>query len=386
MPAYAPAPESGISPAREPVILIVDDQEANVRVLERMLRQSGYQNLHTTTEPLRVIELYQEVCPDILLLDLHMPELDGFGVMEKLRAVVAEPDWIPIVVLTADVSPETRTMALWMGAKDFLTKPLDLTEVLLRIANLLEVRFLHMDLRERNSALEAAVEQRTEQLRENLRRLERLDRDRRMLLSRLLQAEEQERKRVANDIHDDAVQVMTAVHMRLQLLRKRIDDPELAELLDLEEVVRLSTERLRRLLFDLRPEVLDDEGLASALRMHLAQATATEGPDFEIESTFLEEPAPEMRAVLYRVCLEALTNVRKHASAQRVNVRLHQSEAEHLVTIRDDGTGFSLEDAQERAGHVGLTSMRERAELAGGWMRVETAPGSGTVVEFGVPA
>ncbi len=129
-------------------ILIVDDQEANVRLLEGILkRAAGYHALRSTTDPREVMSLYVEFQPDLILLDLHMPHVDGFGVMDQLKEIVPEDAFLPILVLTADVTPEAKQRALASGAKDFLAKPFDPTEVLLRIKNLLETRTLHLELR-----------------------------------------------------------------------------------------------------------------------------------------------------------------------------------------------------------------------------------------------
>ncbi|HEX8465239.1 MAG TPA: HD domain-containing phosphohydrolase [Abditibacterium sp.] len=137
-------------------ILIVDDEKANVRLLEIILQQAGYTNVHSTTDARHARALFQGVRPDLVLLDLAMPHLDGFAVMGQLHEDMGD-DPIPILVLTADAVATTRHRALKQGAKDFLTKPLDQIEVLLRINNLLEVRF-------HNVLLEARVKERTQDL------------------------------------------------------------------------------------------------------------------------------------------------------------------------------------------------------------------------------
>src|SRR6266516_5072688 len=114
-------------------ILIVDDEESNVRLLDRMLRNAGYVNVATTTDPRQVFGLCNDSQPDLMLLDLHMPYMDGFEVMRQLRGKMSKETYFPILVLTADVSREAKQRALSTGAKDFLTKPLELTETLLRV-------------------------------------------------------------------------------------------------------------------------------------------------------------------------------------------------------------------------------------------------------------
>jgi putative two-component system response regulator len=146
-------------------ILIVDDQDANVLLLEKILQGAGHPNVLSTTDPRQVIDLYRAFHPDILLLDLHMPHLDGFEVMALLRAALRE-DYLPILVLTADITQPARLKALQSGAKDFLTKPFDQVEVVNRIRNILEVRLLYNDLKDQNQILEQKVKERTKELME----------------------------------------------------------------------------------------------------------------------------------------------------------------------------------------------------------------------------
>jgi putative two-component system response regulator len=155
-------------------IVICDDQEANVVLLERMLAGAGYVNVAATTDSSRVVELCARNPPDLVLLDLHMPHVDGFQVIERLTPFL-EGSWLPVLVLTADTTSEAKQRALSAGARDFVTKPIDRTEVLLRIENLLETRLLHLELREHNALLEEKVGARTRDLDEaRLEVLERL--------------------------------------------------------------------------------------------------------------------------------------------------------------------------------------------------------------------
>jgi putative two-component system response regulator len=166
-------PEYAIKNAR---ILIVDDQEPNVRLLESILRRAAdYTHVKSTTDPLDVPALYTEFQPDVILLDLHMPNWDGFRVLEELKRLIPHGSYLPILVLTADITADAKQRALANGAKDFLTKPFDPTEVLLRTRNLLETRVLHSELRQQNHALEDKVRERTRDLeRAHLEVLERL--------------------------------------------------------------------------------------------------------------------------------------------------------------------------------------------------------------------
>ncbi len=145
-------------------ILIVDDEPANVRLLERLLERAGYANMKSTTDPGQVLSLFKEFGPDLILLDLLMPQPDGFEILEQLDRLIPGGTYLPVLVLTADITAESKRRALAAGAKDFLIKPFDATEVLLRIGNLLETRRLHQALRDQNERLEETVRERTQQL------------------------------------------------------------------------------------------------------------------------------------------------------------------------------------------------------------------------------
>jgi DNA-binding response OmpR family regulator len=125
-----------------------------VLLLERILQAGGYSNLAITTDPRKVLEFFTAYRPDLILLDLMMPHVDGFALITQLRSRIPEGTYLPIMVLTADVTPKAKQQALSLGAKDFLTKPFDATEVLLRVYNLLETRWLSVQLQAHIKALE----------------------------------------------------------------------------------------------------------------------------------------------------------------------------------------------------------------------------------------
>ncbi|MCX7173374.1 MAG: response regulator [Proteobacteria bacterium] len=145
-------------------ILIVDDQEANVTLLEQMLRDVGYRHIKTTMDPRAVCPMHLADRYDLILLDLQMPDMDGFQVMEKLKEIETD-GYLPVLVITAQ--PGHKLRALKGGAKDFISKPFDLTEVQTRIHNMLEVRLLYRKLDIYNKVLEQTVLERTAELRES---------------------------------------------------------------------------------------------------------------------------------------------------------------------------------------------------------------------------
>ncbi len=150
---------------RQAKILIVDDLHANVLLLETLLATDGYTNVRSTTDSRQAAGIYREFRPDLVLLDINMPHLDGFQVMEQLKEVERD-SYLPVLILTGLHDHETRLRALEAGARDFLCKPFEQLEALTRIRNMVEVRLLHNAAREQNRILEEKVRERTKELRE----------------------------------------------------------------------------------------------------------------------------------------------------------------------------------------------------------------------------
>jgi putative two-component system response regulator len=144
-------------------ILIVDDEPGNVEILQRILTRAGFTRLVTSTDSRETVDLYVRHRPDLILLDLHMPHLDGLEVMRQLNEI-AEATYLPILILSADETPEAKREALSRGAKDFVSKPFQQDEILLRIRTLLETRFLYIQVQSQNQLLEAKVRERTRAL------------------------------------------------------------------------------------------------------------------------------------------------------------------------------------------------------------------------------
>jgi putative two-component system response regulator len=149
------------------LILIIDDQEANARVLSRLIEREGLAETRSTTNPREAATLFTLLQPDLVVVDLHMPHVDGFAVLAQLRPLTRAGSFLPIVIVTGDDSAESRRRALSDGASDFLAKPYDAVEVMLRLRNLLETRRLHLLLERHSESLEVAVAERTRELNES---------------------------------------------------------------------------------------------------------------------------------------------------------------------------------------------------------------------------
>jgi len=144
-------------------ILIVDDEDANIEILRRILTRAGLTRIESTTDSRQAASMYVAHRPDLILLDLHMPHLDGLQVMDQLSEIV-EASYLPILILSGDLTPEARRDALSHGAKDFVNKPFQPDELLLRIKTLLETRLLYIQIQSQNQRLEATVRERTREL------------------------------------------------------------------------------------------------------------------------------------------------------------------------------------------------------------------------------
>jgi PAS domain S-box-containing protein len=217
--------------------------------------------------------------------------------------------------------------------------------------------------------------------------LRRLSAERSLLLDRLVDAQELERERIAEEIHDDPLQKLTAVGLRLNALRPHLDEEGIAAMRVLESTVSTAIMRLRHLLFDLHPRTLDTGGLAEALHEFLeGLGGETDDATYHLDNRLASEPTSRIRVIAYRVAQEALQNVRKHASATHVEVTLEPRDDGLYVSIVDDGIGAEPDSlVSSPRGHMGITSMRERVTIAGGWFRITSAPGAGTRVEFWLP-
>lgn len=240
-------------------------------------------------------------------------------------------------------------------------------------------------------SFEVEVQEQMEQLRaERLEEAERRQALRGELLRRVVAAQETERQRVARELHDDTGQSLTAIGLGLRAVARSLDqDPDRAQenLVRLEGLVDRSLEGLQRMISDLRPSQLDDLGLSAALRW--CGQEVERRSDLQVEFKVEGEARPLSPAVstaLFRIAQEALNNVMKHASANHVDIDLRYGEWAVWVQVHDDGQGFDLDQLSttDRTSW-GLLGMRERAELLGGRVELETSPGQGVLVRVSIP-
>lgn len=215
--------------------------------------------------------------------------------------------------------------------------------------------------------------------------IDRREEERDRFLQQLVSAQEDERRRIAAGIHDDPVQALSAMRLRLEALRDELTtDSQVALAQELDEAIGDTTRRLRELLFELRTPQLETVGLAEAIRDELHETQRLTGVATALEDGLRSEPEQGVRGIIFRIVREALANVRKHSGATSVVVRLETTHDVVRAVVVDDGRGFHP-GGEPGPGHVGIATMRERAAQAGAQLEIHSAPGEGTRVTLEIP-
>ena len=379
------APVPGFFDAK---IVIVDDEPANVVLLERLLKQAGYRRLTSTIDSRRVLEIYRGGQPDLILLDLMMPHLDGVEVLAQLRAEIPETVFVPVLVLTADASVEARRRALAAGAHDFLTKPFEAFEVLLRIANLLATRRLYLTLEEHNRALEDTVKQRTERL---------LQSEKVAAMGSLLAG-------VAHELNNP----LTVLSAHAQLMDQARDPALTARAAKIRQAADRCVRIVRNFLAFARqrapertPVLLGDVVLGSVelLAYELRVESVEVSLDLAADLPVLWVDPHQLHQVFVNLIANAQHAMRRQSAPRRLTVRgRHDAERRRIrVEIADTGPGmpadvrarifepfFTTKPAGEGTG-LGLSLCRGIVEDHHGTITVESEPGRGTTFVIELP-
>ena len=381
-------------------ILIVDDEQANVRLLERILELIGATRIRSITDSREAVASFIDFRPDLVLLDLHMPNVTGFDIMEQIKTLTQGENPVPVLVLTADVTTKTKHRALAAGAKDFLTKPLDQSEVLLRIRNLLENRFLHIQLQNQNILLEEQVRERTAQLEDTLSKL------------RLAQhtAIRQERLSalgtmaagIAHDFNNALTLILGYSDLLLSNAKNRPGGAEIEQLHAITTAAQDAAQIVRRLREFHRP----DEGQETRVVLHLNQiveqaVTLTRpkwqdqarnrGLEIEVHTEFGELPPlqgdpAELREMLTNLIFNAV-DAMPGGGCIKIHSLLDDGEAKLCIT--DTGAGMDEETRRrclepffttkgERGTGLGLSAVYGIIERHHGSMEIESEVGAGT--------
>lgn len=370
-------------------ILIVDDQVANVRILESLLEIKGFKHVKSTTDSRQVDELVKSFSPDILLLDLMMPHMSGFEVMERLRQKETGGHFMPILVLTADSTKESKQQALQLGATDFLTKPFDFTEVLLRINNLLMISHLMGSLKGQNELLEEKVKERTVELEQKNEELEQFvfiaSHDLQEPLRMITEFLGQLKLKYGDSIDERGMKYIDfAVKSALKMKGLIVDLLEYskADALDLGDSPKV----------DLN-DVLDD------VRILLNNLIETTKAEINIGSMpQIKAPISVLRQIFQNLIGNALRY--RHADVPPVvNIRATENETCYIIEVEDNGIGIAMESqgrifdlfhrihtpTDQVGSGVGLPITKKIIERMNGTLEVKSELGKGSIFIIQLP-
>ena len=371
-------------------ILVVDDKEANVLLLEQMLRGAGYVSIMSTMDPGKVCELYLKNRFDLILLDLQMPGMDGFQVMEGLNAIETN-SYVPVIVITAQ--PRHKLRALEAGAKDFISKPFDLVEVKTRIRNILEVRLLYKKIENNNRVLEQTVLERTQEL---------LETQKQYLHAEKLSAIGKLSASIAHEFNNPLQGILSV----LKGLKKRaiLEDEDRVLL----EAIIVESDRMKDLIRSLQDFNRPSSDQKTVMDMHNAlesililQKSDFNGRGISVVRNF-EEGLPQIMAVsdqIKQVLLNLLANAADacHKTGCEITVSTWQDKDRVAIAIKDTGIGINPSNIE----HIFRPFYTTKAEVSGtglglsvsygivkkhhGEIRVESKPGEGTTFTVLLP-
>lgn len=356
----------------EGTILVVDDSVVNLALLTGMLGQAGYQVQPACSGEL-ALKATAASLPDLILLDVCMSGMDGFETCTHLKADPRTRD-IPVIFVSALSAPCDRIAAFEAGGVDYVTKPFYQEEILARVRT-------HVHLHRIQCDLEGMVSRRTAELAKSEAHLRQLS----IFLQRV---REEDRAHFARELHDELGQNLTALRIDFNGLAQELesDNPAvLARIAAIDQMISSTVDSVRCICEDLRPGMLDDLGLEAALASHTKRFSRQFGLVCELaldrEDFGLDEP---MSTAIFRIVQESLTNIGRHARATHAMVALQDHRDHLLLTIADDGCGLPAELSGERKTY-GLLGMRERVNMLGGQIVIDSAPGRGTHIEISIP-
>jgi signal transduction histidine kinase len=340
-------------------ILIVDDSASARETLSALLEGQGYQ-LFMAENGLEALQLAQKIQPDVILLDVMMPGMDGFETCRQIRAITDLAE-VPIIILTALDDQESLISGIEAGADDFCHKPIDRRELLARVRTITRLNRYRTLAEQREQLSELAIQ--------------------------VVKAQEAERLRISRELHDDLGQALTTHLMEIRNLQSDLTIPVPVLFARLETLHKQNYEvfvKIRSLAHDLRPPVLDALGFKQAFQTYCGEfSSRTKLPiDLQIDAN-LPELSDVYAVVLYRVLQEALTNIVKHAQASRVWVELEMDGDIVNMTIQDNGRGLPNKD--EKVSGIGIKGMKERMTLVGGVVLLHSPSEGGTILEAYLP-
>lgn len=387
-------------------ILVVDDNRSSQKLLHDFFSVSGY-DVMTAGNGADALEKLSGVKVDLIISDILMPEMDGYTFCKEVKSL-APYAGIPFIFYTGSYTDEKDvSFGLSLGAEKFLFKPLALKDMLKEIQDVLSrvegdviPSVTPKGSREKEPAVTQAQskerlfykgysERLVSKLEDKVREVEEKNKKLQELSGRVITSFEDERKRIAMDIHDEVLQLLLSVKIEIDLLAA---DETLAADKIREALPELSSRcsdvisGLRSLSHALYPPLLDEVGLYHYVRRLAEMFQKSENVRVDVELVGDDKNIPYTAALtVYRVLQEGFANIRKHAGAKTCRLRIESLSGKVRVELSDDGAGFNAEQARRKAETVGIFSMTERAKLAGGEFSIESREGRGTKLTLNIP-
>jgi signal transduction histidine kinase/PAS domain-containing protein len=366
-------------------VLVVDDNSDMRQYLSRLL--SEQYEVETVADGQAALQATRKTPPDLIVSDVMMPVLDGFELLKALRSD-EETRAIPIILLSARAGEESRVEGIEAGADDYLIKPFSARELLARVSGRLEIARLQRDretqLRISRAELEQRVQERTQELLNASQEL-------RELSARILQAQDEERRRIARELHDGAGQLLAAIGMETSNLTGEVDRLSAhaaSSLSNIESLVAQMNKDIRTMSHLLYPPLLDEVGLHSALTEYVNGFAKRSGIQVVLDfPPVIERLDRDYELSLFRIVQECLTNIHRHSGSKTASIRIVREGAAMVLKVRDEGRGMTAErlsEIQSRGSGVGIRGMRERALQLFGTMSIESDR-SGTTIHMVLP-
>lgn len=350
------------------LILVVDDNFNNLRLIASVL--SPDYRITVAEEGEKAIKIAESKNPDLILLDVNMPGFSGLDVCKTLKQKEKTKD-IPVIFLTAHSNSEDIAKGFLAGGQDYISKPFNSTELLLRINTQLELHKNRELLKKYNEHLEEVVIKRTGELKH--------------LSGKLMAAQEEEKRNIARELHDEIGQILSAMKLNLQSAKGyQKEDYPLQKINSSLELVNQLINQVRSISLSLHPTVLDDLGFSAAIDWQIERLNFSSGVNFVIDLKIEDSGLGTLARPLFRILQESLNNIRKHSFASEITIELFKESENICLVISDNGKGFHVERAITKAvqgSSLGLLSMRERAELLGGRLEITSEKEKGTRIK-----
>ncbi len=387
-------------------ILIVDDAQLNVNILTELLQFQGYTDVISTTDSRQVVQLFEEKKPDLILLDLMMPFVDGFQILDFLAKHIASTDFLPILVFTADVSVEAKRKALQNGANDFLTKPFDHAEVELRIHNLLHTRWMHQQIKNQNKVLEEKVSDRTSELETSMASLK--------IAKNAAESSDRLKTAFMNNISHEVRTPLNGILGAAQFLA--LEDMSCEEKKDFLPMLNKSCQRLLSTITDYMDIAMIVSGNQKVNRsaINIRQLLQKLAADYQemcisknLSLKLCIDDCPNDcnllsdEALLTKAINHLLENAIKFTAQGEVLINACADNQDVLITIKDTGEGiseeaqkqifkgFNQENVSDTRGHegsgLGMAITKGLIDLLGGKIVLKSTKHVGTSVSIRLP-